>query len=116
MTPEGKIKSWLGEQYKQVFPGHWRVSPRGGPFGKGGCPDHLICWFGVFIAIEVKADQGTVSDLQMAQLRLIIQAGGVAAVVRGRDLARLYTIQRLAITKMNSENAALAAQALGVEA
>ena len=100
MTPEGKAKVKIKQWYKDNLPGHWRVSPRGGPFGKQGCPDDIICWHGVFIAVEVKSDTGEVSAIQMANLRLIKDAGGVAAVVRGYDIGRLHAIKQAALAKV----------------
>jgi hypothetical protein len=96
-TPEGKVKQKIQGWLNVHMPDHWRVMPRGGPFGKIGCPDILICWKGVFIAIEVKSIDGVVSALQMVQLRLIQKAGGVAAVVRGFDVQRLNLIKEEAL-------------------
>jgi hypothetical protein len=101
MTEEGKIKVWAYEQYKTIFPGHWSYAPRGGVFGKSGTPDRLICWMGIFIAIEIKAtadDHPT--DLQRQQLNAIAKAGGVAAVLRGKDLRKLYLIRDFALSKV----------------
>jgi hypothetical protein len=103
-TPEGKVKAWAYEQYKILFPGHWSFAPRGGPFGKGGTPDRLICWHGIFIAIEVKGtshDEPT--DLQRTQLEAIAKAGGVAAVLKGKDLGKLFRIRDAALSKMDAE-------------
>lgn len=96
-TPESKVKRKLDEWLDKEMPGHWKVKPRGGPFGKAGCPDVLICWHGVFIAIEVKADDGEPSALQIMNLKLIKKAGGVAALLRGYDLARLNGIKMAAL-------------------
>jgi hypothetical protein len=96
-TPEGKVKIKIDKWLDENLPGNWRVKPRGGPFGKGGCPDILICWKGIFIAIEVKADDGTATDLQMVQLRKIAQAGGVAALVKGFDLEKLALVKGAAV-------------------
>jgi hypothetical protein len=103
MTPESKVKAWANEQYKRVFPNHWKVAPAAGPFGLIGCPDHLICWQGIFIAIELKANNGVVSDMQLVQLKSIIRAGGVAAVLRGKDLRKLYMIRDYALTKVKHD-------------
>lgn len=100
MTPEGKVKAWARQWYKDNLPDHWRVSPRGGPFGKAGCPDDLLCWMGVFIAVEIKADNGELSALQLANLRLIQKAGGVAAVLRGRDESRLIAVKQAVLDKI----------------
>lgn len=99
MTPEGKAKQRIGRWLDANMPSHWRVMPRGGPFGKIGCPDILICWMGIFVAIEVKSESGQASGAQMAQLKLIQQAGGVAAIVRGFDEARLIQIKELVLAK-----------------
>jgi len=96
MTPEGKAKVKIRQWYKDNLPGHWRVSPRGGPFGKAGCPDDLICWRGIFIAIEIKSDTGDTTALQDIALRDIKNAGGIAAIVRGYDVARLNAIKAAA--------------------
>jgi len=92
MTPEGKVKRKLDQWLDQNLPGHWRVKPRGGPFGKAGCPDILICWRGIFIAIEVKAEGGEASPLQMMNLKMIQKAGGIAALLHGFDTNRLNSI------------------------
>lgn len=102
MTPESSVKVWAKKQYDILFPGHWRVSPRGGPFGKAGCPDDLLCWMGVFIAIEVKSLEGSASGLQMLALKEIQAAGGVAAVLRGKDLNKLLAIRNAVMKKVGT--------------
>lgn len=102
-TPEGKVKRKLDEWLDINMPGHWRVKPRGGPFGKAGCPDVLICWRGIFIAIEVKSEEGEVSALQMMNLKTIKIAGGISAVLRGYDKLRLNAIKNAALQKLYDE-------------
>jgi hypothetical protein len=106
MTPEASVKAWAKRQYAIIFPGHWYVSPRGGAFGKAGCPDHLICWQGIFIAIEVKSLEGSVSGLQIIALKEIQAAGGVAAVLRGKDLNRLLAIREAVMRKVGTWDSA----------
>lgn len=101
MTPEGIVKVWAKKQYDILLPGHWRVSPRGGPFGKAGCPDDLLCWKGIFIAIEVKSLEGSVSGLQLLALKEIQAAGGVAAVLRGKDLNKLIAIRNTVLKRVD---------------
>ncbi len=103
MTPEGKVKYKIKTWLKINMPGHWQVSVRGGAFGKAGTPDLLICWMGIFIAIEIKTFDGVVSALQNVQLHLIREAGGVAAIVRGYDVARLEAIKRAVLAKCHSQ-------------
>lgn len=104
MTPEGKVKEKVKRWLDTHMPNHWRVMPRGGPFGKAGCPDILICWRGVFIAIETKSDDGELSALQLMNLKKIQAAGGVAAVVKGFDEARLYKIREQALYRVAQPN------------
>lgn len=95
MTPEGKVKVKIKAWYKENLPGHWRVSPRGGPFGKQGCSDDVICYLGFFLAVEVKSDTGELTPLQVKNLRDVQAAGGVAAVVKGFDVQRLEKIKQI---------------------
>jgi hypothetical protein len=98
-TPEGKVKLWLDRQLDDWFPDHYRVKPRGGPFGRSGAPDYLVCWRGVFVGIEVKTDDGALTALQQKNLESIDRAGGVAAVMKGRDLDRLKAIRQAVLDR-----------------
>ncbi len=94
MTPEGKVKIWLDKQLDKYLPGHWKVKPRGGPFGKAGTGDYIVCWQGIFIMIEVKADESChATPLQLHQLNAVIDAGGIAAVIKGKDEQRVIRIR-----------------------
>lgn len=97
MTPEGKVKQWCRKPkgaFDTYFPGHVRIAPRGGPFGKIGVADDILCWRGRFIAIEVKATvQDQPTALQMKFLKDVVAAGGVGAVLKGRDTAKLAAIR-----------------------
>lgn len=99
MTPEGKVKEQVKTWLDANMPGHWRVMPRGGPFGKMGCPDILICWRGIFIAIEVKSNVGTTTPVQMVQLKKIQEAGGIAAVLMGFQLLKLKAIREMVLIR-----------------
>lgn len=103
-TPEGKVKRKLDEWLDKNMPGHWRVKPRGGAFGKAGCPDYLICWQGIFIGIEVKSDVGEASALQMMNLKLIQRAGGVAVLLRGYDVQRLEATRMAVLSKLETSH------------
>lgn len=109
-TPEGKVKSWLyGDRKKpgklfDYFPGAFVYKPPGGMFGRGGMSDCLMCWRGVFVAIEIKAsyeDGGSdVTALQLKTLREVNAAGGVGAVLRGRSFDRLAAIKEAVLKKI----------------
>ena len=49
---------------------------------KAGVPDILACVNGKFYGLEVKTPTGRPSALQLANIEMIRQAGGIAEVVR----------------------------------
>lgn len=57
----------------------------GGQFGVAGVPDILVCNNGVFMGIEVKAEKGSPSPLQLHTIKQINNAGGVAFVLYPKD-------------------------------
>lgn len=70
---ENKIKTYLKEQ------GAWFIKYwAGSQFTKKGIPDIIACVNGNFVAIEVKATHGKVSELQKYNIRKINEAGGYA--------------------------------------
>ncbi len=54
----------------------------GGMYGTAGIPDVIACIDGRFYGFEVKTDEGTPTKLQLATIRKINAAGGIALVVR----------------------------------
>jgi Holliday junction resolvase len=52
---------------------------------RNGCPDVICCLNGLFIALEVKAENGRLSKLQEYHQEQIKNSGGVAAVVKSVD-------------------------------
>lgn len=73
---ENKIKKFLKEQ-ECYFIKYWG----GGQFTKSGVPDLLICCNGYFIAVEVKAQNGKPSELQLYNIEQIKKAHGLAMVL-----------------------------------
>ena len=53
----------------------------GAAFTKSGVPDILACVNGYFVGIEVKAQNGRPSELQLHNIRAIKDAGGFAFVL-----------------------------------
>lgn len=73
---ENKVKKFLSEQ------GCWYLKYwAGSQFTKSGIPDLLICCNGRFIAVEVKAENGVVAELQKWNIKNIQKAGGIAMVL-----------------------------------
>lgn len=72
---ENKVKKFLNEQ------GAWHVKFFANSFTKSGIPDILACVNGYFVGIEVKAQNGTPSELQFYNVRKIREAGGFAIIL-----------------------------------
>lgn len=79
---ENQIKQYLDSI------GAWHIKTHGNMFSKAGTPDIIACLRGRFVAIEVKQPGGRVSPLQMAHIKLINQAGGVAFVAYSVEEAK----------------------------
>lgn len=72
---ENKIKSYLKSK------GVWYVKFFANGFTQKGVPDLLCCAGGRFLAIEVKAEDGRPTPLQLWNIENITKAGGVALVL-----------------------------------
>ena len=78
---ENKIKSYL-KDHGAWFLKYW-AGPKG--FTKEGIPDILACINGKFFAIEIKAENGKPSVIQLVTLRKIRQAGGYGILLYPKD-------------------------------
>ena len=95
---ENKIKRYLKER------GCYRVKYHGNYYSENGTPDILACVNGYFIAIEVKADNGKPSELQLAKIADIRKAGGFAYVAYPSGWEKLKDIiDGLLIDRFNRE-------------
>ena len=77
---ENKIKAYLKEK-KAWFIKYWA----GAQYTKSGVPDLLVCYKGHFIAIEVKAENGRPSELQLYNIKKITEAGGYGFILYPKD-------------------------------
>lgn len=95
---ENKIKDYLKKR------GCYRVKYFGCSYSESGTPDILACVNGYFLAIEVKAQTGKPSELQLVKIDDIRKAGGFAYVVYPSGWERLKDIiDGLLIDKFNRE-------------
>lgn len=79
---ENKVKAYLTEQ------GAWFIKYWGGArFTKSGIPDLLVCYKGRFVAIEVKADTGEPSLIQLVTLKQIRKANGIGVLLYPKEFA-----------------------------
>lgn len=74
-TFENKVKKFLESQDA------WFVKFFANSFTKSGIPDILACVNGYFVGIEVKAQNGKPSELQLYNVRKIREAGGFAIIL-----------------------------------
>lgn len=72
---EDKVKEYLADQKC------WVLKTWSNGIQRKGVPDLLICCDGYFLAVELKAERGKPSDLQIWNIRKIRQAGGIAIVL-----------------------------------
>lgn len=101
VTPEGKVKMFIRKFMQTNFPGHFYYSPMGGPFGKSGIPDHLYLYKTILIAIEAKAENGKLSELQKQTLKQMAEQGAICAVVYGKDEHKMQQIKAAIIAELN---------------
>lgn len=72
---ENKIKKFLTEQ------GCWNIKYFANRNTRSGVPDILACVNGYFVAIEVKGEKGTPSELQLWNRDKIREAGGISIIL-----------------------------------
>lgn len=85
-TYETKIRKLL-DQF-----GAYHVKYFGCAYSQSGTPDLLVCLNGWFVAIEVKADKGKPSALQLHNLKKIDDAGGFAILAYPKDYDALMSL------------------------
>lgn len=93
MTPEKKVKIWLKREILKQYPEAFIYMAPGGVFGVKGIPDMLCCIKGLFVAIEVKADEScSLTKMQIYQIRMLDESGAIVAAVKGKDSKKVEAI------------------------
>ena len=72
---EKKVKQFLKEK------GCWVLKTWSNGVQRQGIPDLLVCCNGFFVGVELKAEKGRPSDLQLWNIEEIRKAGGIAIVL-----------------------------------
>ena len=72
---ENRLKKWLKEN------GAWYCKYHGDAYSTAGVPDLLVCMRGKFAGVEVKAEDGEPTELQLWTIDRIREAGGKAVVL-----------------------------------
>ena len=72
---EKKVKAFLKDR------GCWVLKTWSNGVQRQGVPDLLVCCGGYFVGVELKAEKGRPSDLQLWNIEEIRKAGGIAIVL-----------------------------------
>lgn len=72
---ENKVKAFLKEQ------NCWVLKTWSNGVQRSGVPDLLVCCNGYFLGVEIKAENGKPSELQLWNIDKIRGAGGIAIVL-----------------------------------
>lgn len=89
---ENKIKTFLRER------GCWVLKTWSNGVQRAGVPDLLVSCNGYFLGVEVKAENGRPSDLQVYNVLKIRETGGIAIILYPSQwYAFTYLVQRLLI-------------------
>lgn len=72
---ENKVKKFLKEQ------NCWYLKTWSNGVQRSGVPDLLVCCNGYFLGVELKAETGKPSELQLWNIDKIRDAGGIAIVL-----------------------------------
>ena len=72
---EIKVRRWLEDH------GAWVLKTWSNGVQRAGVPDLLVCYRGHFLGIEIKAQRGKLSKLQLVEIKRIKKAGGVGVVL-----------------------------------
>lgn len=84
----------------------WFFKVWGGGYQKAGIPDLLMCANGFFISVELKATQGTASELQKLNTARINTAGGIGIILYPDGFEEFKKIMK-GVIECNSHTAAL---------
>lgn len=90
MLPEKQFETKIKKYLDSIDA--WHVKFFANSYTKAGIPDLLCCVSGHAVAIEVKADNGKPSELQLYNIRKIREAGGFAFVVYPSGYEKLKDI------------------------
>lgn len=89
-TPESKVKDKIKAICKAR--GVYYAMPVMGGMASNGTPDFLLCYKGVFVAIEAKAGKGKATPLQLVRLNEIVKAGGIAVIINENNITSFSEI------------------------
>lgn len=83
---EEKVKKYLKEE------GCWVLKTWSNGVQRKGIPDLLVCCNGFFLGVELKASNGSPTELQLYNIRKIRESSGLAIVLYPNDFERFKQI------------------------
>lgn len=93
---ENRVKKYLKDHDCYIVKHH------GGYFSKAGIPDLLVSCNGRFIGIEIKADNGKPSKLQMENIKDINKSEGIGLILHPREFELFKSmISKIMVFKLN---------------
>ena len=90
MKNESDVKKRVKQILKEL--GAWWYMPVPTGYGVQGIPDFIVCYKGLFIAIETKYGKNKPTKWQEIRLREIEEHGGVALVVSEVNVESLSSL------------------------
>ncbi len=88
-TFENKVKKFLKEE------NCWVLKTWSNGIQRKGVPDLLVCCNGYFIGVELKAEHGKPSELQLWNIEEIKKSGGIALVLYPKQFEQFKEMIRL---------------------
>lgn len=90
LTPERKVKAKVADILKLY--GVYYFFPPANGLGRAGIPDIIVCAWGQFLAIECKAGNGKLTELQKREIQRIRDDNGIAFVVNEHNTDALHIL------------------------
>jgi len=90
---ESAVQKWVRDRIALEF-GHSAVYLKypAGQYSSRGVSDLVYCIHSLYVAIEVKTETGKLTALQARFSNQVIEAGGLAYVIYGKDESKLKEI------------------------
>lgn len=85
MTPEAFIKKDIDIYLKSLGNNWWGFKPMMLGYGRKGIPDIVGCYYGHFVALEVKSEKGVATEWQRREMDAIRNSRGICWEVRSVD-------------------------------
>jgi len=94
MSYESTIQTAITKYLKSLAPDVWFTKVTSAPMARGvrGVPDILICYKGLFLALEVKNEKGKLSPHQEIQIDKINKSGMAFVVTSKKEVVIIFEL------------------------